>query len=80
MWHKMMARKLHTTLHRRAEDFIISVKRNTVSQIFNNFSIRGEVSDGVHRHVFQKVEYTFRKLDIFPSSGEGGGHLLCWIP
>jgi hypothetical protein len=24
---------------------------------------------------------TFRKLDLFPSSGEGvGRHLLCWIP
>jgi hypothetical protein len=25
---------------------------------------------------------TFRKLDLFPSSGEGGRHLLllCWVP
>jgi hypothetical protein len=30
--------------------------------------------DFVHRPVFQKIENTtFRKLDLFPSSGEGGG-------
>jgi hypothetical protein len=23
---------------------------------------------------------TFRKLDLFPSSGEEGRHLLCWVP
>jgi hypothetical protein len=23
---------------------------------------------------------TFRKLDLFPSSGDGGKTLLCWVP
>jgi hypothetical protein len=33
--------------------------------------------DLVHRPEFYKQENTtFRKLDLFPSSGEGGGHLL----
>jgi hypothetical protein len=37
--------------------------------------------DYVHRQVFYKLEdTTFRKLDLFPSSGEGGRHLLCWVP
>jgi hypothetical protein len=39
--------------------------------------------DFVHRPVFEKLENTtFRKLDLFPSTGEGGGeiHLLSWVP
>jgi hypothetical protein len=29
----------------------------------------------------KRLETTmFRKLDLFPSSGAGGGHLLNWIP
>jgi hypothetical protein len=33
--------------------------------------------DFVHCPEFYKQENTtFRKLDLFPSSGEGGGHLL----
>jgi hypothetical protein len=37
----------------------------------------------VHRPVFWKLENTtFRKMDLFPSSGEGGGgsHLRRWVP
>jgi hypothetical protein len=30
--------------------------------------------DFVHRPVFQKLKNMFRKLDLFPSSGEGMGH------
>jgi hypothetical protein len=39
-------------------------------------------SDFVHRPDFFKYQWkntTFRKLDLFPSSGEGR-HLLCWVP
>jgi hypothetical protein len=44
------------------------------------FRITG-FSDFVRRLVFQKLEnITFRKLDLFQSSGEEGGHLLCWVP
>jgi hypothetical protein len=32
-----------------------------------------EFSDFVHRPVFGKLENTFRNLDLFPSSCEGGG-------
>jgi hypothetical protein len=35
----------------------------------------------VRRLVFSRPENTtFRKLDLFPFSGEGGKHLLCWVP
>jgi hypothetical protein len=34
-----------------------------------------------HRLVFWRLENTtFRKLDLFPSSGERGRHLLSWVP
>jgi hypothetical protein len=38
------------------------------------------VFDFFQRPVFWRLEHTtFRKLDLFPSSGEGGrGHLLSW--
>jgi hypothetical protein len=39
-------------------------------------------SDFVHRPDSTELEdknMTFRKLDLFPSSGEGR-HLLCWVP
>jgi hypothetical protein len=39
-------------------------------------------SDFVHRPDYKELEdrnTTFRKLDLFPSSGEGR-HLLCWVP
>jgi hypothetical protein len=36
--------------------------------------------DFLHCPVFQKLENTaFRKLDQFPSSGERGRHLVCWV-
>jgi hypothetical protein len=36
--------------------------------------------DFFHRPVFERLENTtFRKLDLFSSSGEGGRHLLSWI-
>jgi hypothetical protein len=39
--------------------------------------ITTKLLDFVHRPDFHKPENTtFRKLDLFPSSGEGGGHLL----
>jgi hypothetical protein len=40
------------------------------------------VSDFVHRPNSEELDdknTTFRKLDLFPSSGEGR-HLLCWVP
>jgi hypothetical protein len=40
------------------------------------------VSDFVHRPDSKELEdknTTFRKLDLFPSSGDGR-HLLCWVP
>jgi hypothetical protein len=37
--------------------------------------------DFVHRPIFYKLEnITFQELDLFPSSGEVGRHLLCWVP
>jgi hypothetical protein len=47
------------------------------------FRITG-VSDFIHRPDLiiitrKRRNTTFRKLDLFPSSGEGG-HLFCWIP
>jgi hypothetical protein len=42
----------------------------------HNFITTGFL-DFVHRPEFCKQENTtFRKLDVFPSSGEGRGHLL----
>jgi hypothetical protein len=38
-------------------------------------------SDFIHRPDSKELEdtnMTFRKLDLFPSSGEGR-HLLCWV-
>jgi hypothetical protein len=36
--------------------------------------------DFVHHPVFSKLQNTtFRKLDMFPSSGWGRRHLLCWF-
>jgi hypothetical protein len=34
-----------------------------------------------HRPVFKRLENTtFRKLDLFSSSGEVGRHILSWVP
>jgi hypothetical protein len=36
--------------------------------------------DFVHRPELKNKNRTFRKLDLFPFSGEGGRRLLCWVP
>jgi hypothetical protein len=49
----------------------------------SNFLERLRISgllDFFHRPVFQRLENTFWKLDLFLSSGEGGRHLLSWVP
>jgi hypothetical protein len=52
-----------------------------ISEIVQNILRITAVSDFVHRPVFYKPENkVFRKLDLFPSSGEGGRHVLCWSP
>jgi hypothetical protein len=52
---------------------MVMVKEKDVSVLIRTsfFRIAG-LLDFVHRPVFLKLENTFRKLDLFPFSGEGG--------
>jgi hypothetical protein len=53
------------------------IRNLILTKSFVNILITTGFLDFVHRPEFYKQENTtFRKLDLFPSSGEGGGHLL----
>jgi hypothetical protein len=57
----------------------IHIKSFSIVECFRNI----EFSDSIHRPGIKKKQTkgntTFRKLDLFPSSG-AGKNLFCWVP
>jgi hypothetical protein len=55
-------------------NFYVGLKRGIVNINPNRHSELLRPSSGI----LETKNTTFRKLDLFPSSGEGG-HLFCWV-